>query len=77
MRIRNAHSKLSRNDRNAIRFEIRTLRKEIRKREETVVRDIINQADVVLGTTVGVAGRILSKREAPFDLVSSMRQRKL
>ena len=29
MRIRNGHSKLSRNDRNAIRFEIRTLRKEI------------------------------------------------
>jgi len=68
-RAGNGHSKLSRNDRNAIRFEIRTLRKEIRKREETVVRDIINQADVVLGTTVGVAGRVLSKRKIPFDLI--------
>ena len=34
MRIRNGHSKLSRNDRNAIRFEIRTLRKEIRNEKK-------------------------------------------
>ena len=63
------NGKLNRNDRNTIRYEIRTLRKEIRKREEAVVKNIINEAHVVLGTTVGVAGRVLRNKDGPFDLV--------
>jgi ATP-dependent RNA/DNA helicase IGHMBP2 len=61
--------KVKKCDRYAIRQEIRTLRKELRDRERGVMKSIVNESKVVLGTTVGVAGRALRSREEPFDLV--------
>jgi ATP-dependent RNA/DNA helicase IGHMBP2 len=48
--------------------ELKSLRKEIRTREEKVVRELISSAQVVLATTVGAANRILDHVDA-FDLV--------
>jgi ATP-dependent RNA/DNA helicase IGHMBP2 len=50
------------------RREVRQLRKEVRQREEGVVKSILRNAQVVLATCVGAAGRILNSQE-PFDLV--------
>ena len=41
--------------------EIGALRREIRQREERVVRELIQQAQVVLATCVGAASHVLSK----------------
>jgi ATP-dependent RNA/DNA helicase IGHMBP2 len=49
--------------------EMKSLRKEVRTREEKVVRELISGAQVVLATTVGAANRILAKVEDGFDLV--------
>lgn len=57
--------------------EIRSLRKEIRQREEKVVQDLIGSAHVVLATTVGADNRVLNHITHPkfdtakkgFDLV--------
>lgn len=47
--------------------EIKALRKEVRTREQKVVGSLIQNAQVVLATTVGAANRIL--KELKFDLV--------
>ena len=65
----NTLRKFKKADRSAIRQEIRTLRKELRDRERGVMKSIVNECKVVLGTTVGVAGRSLQSRKEPFDLV--------
>ena len=49
--------------------EIKSLRKEVRTREEKVVRELVSSAQVVLATTVGAANRVLEKVENGFDLV--------
>ena len=60
-------------DRRAAKNEVRTLRAEIRRREEAVVSELILSADVVLATNVGAASsalsRSLKKRDGGFDLV--------
>jgi ATP-dependent RNA/DNA helicase IGHMBP2 len=48
--------------------ELKSLRKEIRTREEKVVRELIASAQVVLATTVGAGNRILDHVDF-FDLV--------
>jgi ATP-dependent RNA/DNA helicase IGHMBP2 len=48
--------------------EVKSLRKELRTREEKVVQELISSAQVVLATTVGAANRILDNVDA-FDLV--------
>ncbi len=48
--------------------ELKSLRKEIRTREEKVVKELIASAHVVLATTVGAANRILDHVDY-FDLV--------
>eukprot|EP00977_Amphora_coffeiformis_P006232 scaffold1341_cov178-Amphora_coffeaeformis.AAC.9 len=50
------------------RREVRQLRREVRQREEGVVKQILQNAQVVLATTVGAAARIL-KNSPDFDLV--------
>jgi superfamily I DNA and/or RNA helicase len=47
--------------------EIKALRKEVRTREEKVVQELLNNAQVVLATCVGAGNRLL--RELNFDLV--------
>lgn len=47
--------------------EIKALRKEVRTREQKVVKDLIREANVVLATNVGAANSIL--RDIEFDLV--------
>lgn len=47
--------------------ELKSLRREIRTREEKVVQELITSAQVVLATTVGAANRILDGVD--FDLV--------
>ena len=54
--------------------EMKSLRKEIRSREEKVVQSLISNAQVVLATNVGAATSILDRYEKspmskPFDLV--------
>jgi len=48
--------------------ELKSLRQEIRQREEKVVQDLMKSAQVILATTVGAANRILNHVES-FDLV--------
>lgn len=50
-----------------IRQEIKSLRKEVRIREEKVVKDLLGNASVILATCVGAGARLLSDIE--FDLV--------
>lgn len=50
------------------RREVRQLRQEVRQREEGVVQSILQNAQVVLATTVGAATKILTASPA-FDLV--------
>lgn len=50
------------------RREIKSLRREIRTREERVVKELMQNADVVLATCVGAANRKLLA-DATFDLV--------
>lgn len=57
------------NDKRIAYREIKSLRKEIRTREEKVVQEIISTAQVVLATTVGAANSILEKVKDGFDLV--------
>jgi ATP-dependent RNA/DNA helicase IGHMBP2 len=57
------------NDKRIAYREIKSLRKEVRTREEKVVRELISSAQVVLTTTVGAANRVLGKVENGFDLV--------
>ena len=57
------------NDKRIAYREIKTLRKEIRTREEKVVQELLSAAQVVLATTVGAANRLLEKVENGFDLV--------
>lgn len=40
--------------------EVKSLRKEVRTREEKVVKELINRSQVVLATTVGAASRLLN-----------------
>jgi ATP-dependent RNA/DNA helicase IGHMBP2 len=47
--------------------EIKSLRKEVRVREEKVVQELITSAHVVLATTVGASNRILNKITNPRD----------
>ena len=47
--------------------EIKSLRKEVRTREQKVVKDLIREAQVVLATNVGAANSIL--KDVEFDLV--------
>jgi ATP-dependent RNA/DNA helicase IGHMBP2 len=49
--------------------EVKSLRKEVKSREEKVVKDLVAQAQVVLATNVGAANRILDRVEGGFDLV--------
>jgi len=55
-------------DRQLARQEIRHLRKEIRTREERIVRSLLGEAQVVLATCVGAANGVL-KKHCEFDLV--------
>ena len=57
------------NDKRLAYRELKSLRKEIRTREEKVVQELINSAQVVLATTVGAANRVLDAVEDGFDLV--------
>ncbi|KAL3939419.1 MAG: hypothetical protein SGBAC_005861 [Bacillariaceae sp.] len=57
------------NDKRVAYREMKTLRKEIRAREEKVVQELIGTAQVILGTTVGAGNRILEKVQGGFDLV--------
>lgn len=57
------------NDKRIAYREIKTLRKEIRTREEKVVQELLSTAQIVLTTTVGAANRLLEKVEGGFDLV--------
>eukprot|EP00980_Cylindrotheca_fusiformis_P000465 scaffold115_cov123-Cylindrotheca_fusiformis.AAC.5 len=57
------------NDKRIAYREIKTLRKEIRTREEKVVQELLSTTQVVLATTVGAANRLLDKVEGGFDLV--------
>ena len=57
------------NDKRTAYREMKSLRKEVRTREEKVVRELISSAQVVLATCVGSANRILDKVENGFDLV--------
>jgi ATP-dependent RNA/DNA helicase IGHMBP2 len=63
-------------DKRIVYRELKTLRKEIRTREERVVQDLISSANVVLATTVGASNRVLDNRrggdealDSDFDLV--------
>jgi len=47
--------------------EIKALRKEVRSREQKVVKDLIREAQVVLATNVGAANYVLT--DVQFDLV--------
>jgi ATP-dependent RNA/DNA helicase IGHMBP2 len=49
--------------------EVKTLRKEIRTREEKVVTELIRHANVVLATCVGAANTKLLSDDVTFDLV--------
>jgi ATP-dependent RNA/DNA helicase IGHMBP2 len=49
--------------------EVKTLRKEIRSREEKVVSELIHNAQVVLATCVGAANTKLLTPDVTFDLV--------
>ena len=61
-----SHSKYE--TRSTARREVKNLRKEIRQREEGVVKSILQNAQVVLATTVGAAAKILDS-SGEFDLV--------
>ena len=54
-------------ERRAWRGEIKALRKEIRTREERVVKQLLASRDIVLCTNVGAATRVL--RDEVFDMV--------
>jgi ATP-dependent RNA/DNA helicase IGHMBP2 len=58
-------------DKVAARREMKLLRQEIKQREQKVVHDLFQRANVVLATCVGAANRLLSKNtyDRPFDLV--------
>ena len=58
-------------ERRAAYREIKTLRKEIRQREEKVVENLLTNAQVVLCTNVGAGSYLLDRLEKtkPFDLV--------
>lgn len=57
-------------ERRAAYREIKTLRKEIREREEKVISSILGNAQIVLATNVGAATSMLDKYgKLPFDLV--------
>ena len=47
--------------------EVKALRKEVRSREEKVVKDLVSEAQVILATNVGAASSIL--KDVMFDLV--------
>lgn len=49
------------NDKRVAYREMKTLRQEIRQREEKVVRELLTSAQVILATCVGAANPILSK----------------
>jgi ATP-dependent RNA/DNA helicase IGHMBP2 len=48
------------NDKRLAYREVKSLRKEVRTREEKVVKELITEAQVVLATTVGAASRLLN-----------------
>jgi superfamily I DNA and/or RNA helicase len=51
------------NDKRIAYREMKTLRKEIRTREEKVVQELLSTAQIVLATTVGAGNRLLEKVE--------------
>ncbi|GKY95692.1 hypothetical protein MPSEU_000530100 [Mayamaea pseudoterrestris] len=55
------------NDKRLAYKEVKALRKELRTREEKVVQELLNNAQVVLATCVGASNRLL--RDQKFDLV--------
>jgi ATP-dependent RNA/DNA helicase IGHMBP2 len=59
------------NDKRLAYREVKSLRKEVRTREEKVVKELISEAQVVLATTVGAASRLLNTVTecGGFDLV--------
>ena len=61
------------NDKRVAYREMKSLRSEIKRREEKVVRELLSSAQVVLATCVGAANSILSKLseddDGLFDLV--------
>eukprot|EP00978_Attheya_sp_CCMP212_P030209 scaffold110308_cov53-Attheya_sp.AAC.1 len=66
-----SNPKSHRNDKRVVYREMKGLRSEIRKREQKVVQDLIQGANVVLATNVGAGGSILGKASTDglFDLV--------
>eukprot|EP00537_Pseudo-nitzschia_pungens_P007889 CAMPEP_0172377752 /NCGR_PEP_ID=MMETSP1060-20121228/69070_1 /TAXON_ID=37318 /ORGANISM="Pseudo-nitzschia pungens, Strain cf. cingulata" /LENGTH=1157 /DNA_ID=CAMNT_0013105461 /DNA_START=1692 /DNA_END=5165 /DNA_ORIENTATION=+ len=54
-------------DKQAAYKEIKSLRKEVRVREEKVVQDLIRSAHVVLATTVGADNRVLNQITHPKE----------
>ena len=55
------------NQRRNLQREFKTLRKEVRMRENKVVKTILDGSDVIFSTTVGAASRVL--KEQSFDIV--------
>ncbi len=71
---KNGNGKNNKIDKRTAYREIKTLRKEIRQREDKVMQSLIANAQVVLSTNVGAASSILDRYEKssfgkPFDLV--------
>jgi ATP-dependent RNA/DNA helicase IGHMBP2 len=54
------NSKSRGNDKRMAYREVKSLRKEVRMREEKVVQELLSSAQVVLATTVGAASRLLN-----------------
>lgn len=51
----------------SLRRDLKANRKEIRQREQTVVRELVKHSDVVFATNVGAASKLL--KDVTFDLV--------
>ncbi|KAK3255793.1 hypothetical protein CYMTET_35045 [Cymbomonas tetramitiformis] len=61
--------KTKKQERYALRGELKELRKELRKREDQAVKEVMGHARVVLATNTGAADYALKHMEAAFDLV--------
>jgi ATP-dependent RNA/DNA helicase IGHMBP2 len=64
---RSKAANLSYSERRQMKSEMKHLRKEIRTREEKVLRELIESRHVILATNVGAANRVLN--DVSFDLV--------
>jgi ATP-dependent RNA/DNA helicase IGHMBP2 len=65
--IKRQYGRRDKLDRRTAYKEIRSLRKEVRQREEKVVSELISSAHVVLATTVGADNRVLNQITNPKE----------